>query len=712
MSRSALSRPALPRRSQAPLACLALLAAALPPARAQSPAAPAAAATPVAAATVVITGNPLGRDEALQPSSVLAGEALALRRAGTLGDTLSGLPGVAATGFGPQSSRPVIRGLDGDRVRLLDNGGASADASSLSFDHAVAIDPLVVERIEVLRGPAALLYGGNATGGVVNVFDNRIPREPITGLGGRVEWRAGGAAHERAGAALLEGGAGGLSWHADVAARRSRDLRVPRFTPVAEGEAQAPTDRVVNSAGRSEAGAVGLSWSDARGYIGAAVDSYRNDYGVTVEPDVTIRMRRDLVQLAGERRGLAGPFEQIEFRVGHTRYRHDEVEGSGEIGTTFRSRADALRVQARQAPVVLGWGEWHGVSGLQAEQLDFSALGEEAFVPGTDTRSRALFTLQELRLPGGATVSAGLRWERTQIHSQGDAAGTEPDEARFGPAAERRFSPRNASLAGHWPLAGGWSATASLGRTERAPAYYELYANGLHVATGAYERGAPSLTVERSRQLDAGLQWRSGPHLVKFSAYQARFRNYIALDATGESTAAEAHHGGHDDEVHADEDRDRVPVYAFRAVPARLQGFELEGRTRLIDRPWTLDLNASLDQVRGRQLGNGEPLPRLAPWRASLGLVAAQGAWRAGTQLRHAATQKRVSAGDVPTPGWTLVDFWAGWTGRWADGEAQLTLKLDNAFDRLATQATALRTARELAPLGGRALSLALRLAW
>ena len=222
------------------LRCVAAAAsqALVAPAGAQPSTQPAPSA---ASQTIVITGNPL-RLESLIPASVLKGDELTRTRTGTLGDPLSGLPGVAATGFGPQSSRPVIRGLDGDRIRLLDNGAAAVDASSLSFDHAAAIDPLVVERLEVLRGPAALLYGGNATGGVVNAIDNRIPRNALQGLTGRAEARFGGAARERAGAAVIEGGAGALNWHADLAARKSRDLRAPNGT-------------VANSAGDSGAGA-------------------------------------------------------------------------------------------------------------------------------------------------------------------------------------------------------------------------------------------------------------------------------------------------------------------------------------------------------------------------------------------------------------------------------------------------------------------------
>lgn len=687
-----------------PLAALAALSSSMP-AAVSAQTAVAGAAT----STVVVTGHPLGRDELALPASVLSGEALDRRRAGTLGATLDGLPGVASSGFGPQSARPVIRGLDGDRIRVLDNGAASGDASSLSFDHAVAIDPLLIDRVEVLRGPAALLYGGSATGGVVNTLDNRIPRAALSGLGGRAELRFGGPGNQRAGAALLEGGNAadgrGFSWHADAAARRTDDLRVPRFTPVRDGEPQAATTRVANSAGDSRAGAIGGSWADRDGHLGAAVDALDNDYGVAVEPDVTIRMKRRQLQLAGERRGLAGPFSALEFRASQQRYRHDEVEGSGEIGTTFRSTRRELRVQATQA----ARGPWRGVVGLQLEQLDFDALGEEAFVPGTRTRSAAAFTLQEWQ-GAHATLGAGLRLERARVRSDGDPGGTE--EPRFGAAAARRFSPLNAALSLQVPLPAGFSAAASLSHTERAPTYYELYANGLHVATGVFERGDAALRLERGRQLELGLGWKRGAHRLQLQAWTARFSNFIALDATGAQVEVEHHHG-HDEEGGEAEGEEHatVPEYAFTGVPARLHGVEIDGRWRVLDGAWRLDAGAGVDWLRGSRRDTGTPLPRLAPLRTRLSLDAAHGAWQGGVALKHAARQDRFAPGDTATPAHTLVDLWTGWTLRLGERELQWTVRLDNAFNRLAYSATTIRTAREVAPQPGRTLALAVRLA-
>lgn len=634
---------------------------------------------------VVVTGNPLGRGDALAPASVLAGDALTLRQGATIGDTLAGLPGVAATAFGPQSSRPVIRGQDGERIRLLGNGIASTDASSLSQDHAVAIEPLLVERIEVLRGPAALLYGGSATGGVIDLQDGRIPRQPVRGLNGRAELRAGGAGDQRAAVAAIGGGDGRWSWHADAAGRRTDDLRLP------EGL------RVANSAGNSRSGAVGARTDFTGGWLGMAFDGYRNDYGVAVEPDVTIRMRRRQWQMASEFTGLSGPLAQLEWRAGATGYRHQEVEGGGEVGTTFDSHGRHLRLQARQAPRALGGGQWQGVVGLQLERTDFEALGEEAFVPPTATRHAGVFTLQEW-CAGAWSASAGGRLDRVRVASAGDAADAQVE--RFGRAQQRRYSPAQAAVALQWVAAPAWTLRAALSHAERAPSDYELYANGHHVATGSYERGDPALPLERGHHIDLGLQWKGAAHQLAASVYAMRFSSYLALQATGREIASE------------DDDGEPLPEFQHRAVAARLHGAEIEGRWRLTAADAPIDLRAAFDMVRGRERDGGTPLPRLAPWRATLGLERTHGAWRMGVEAQRVATQRRVADYDTPTPGYTWVRLWAAWHQQFGEHSLQWLARLDNAGDTLAWQATALPKARAIAPLGGRALTLGLRATW
>ena len=644
-------------------------------------------------ATVIITGNPLGRDSTAQASSVLSGDNLVLKRAGTLGETLDGLPGVTSTWFGPNSARPVIRGLDGDRVRVLDNGAAAIDASNLSFDHAVAVDPLVFERIEVLRGPAALMYGGSAIGGVVNAIDNRIPRAPLGAAGGRVELRLGGAAAERAGAAVLEGGAGNLAWHADAYSRSAGDLRVPLYTPVAEGEGLEPSRRVRNSASKGEGGAVGAAWTDDNGHAGLSIDSFRSRYGVTVEPDVTINMQRQRLAFSLQRRKLVGPLSQLDVQASTSNYVHQEIEGSGAIGTTFRSRGSELRMQAHHTPL----GSLTGVIGLQSDSLSFSALGEEAFVPSTRTRSNALFVIEELHT-GPLTWTAGLRTERTKVSSAGDAGADDP---RFGDASERQFTPKSLSLASTWAIGRGWAISASAGHTERAPAYYELFANGLHVATAAYERGDTTLGTERSRHADVGLEWKQDGSALKVNLFRTAFSRFISLDASGRHIELPGAAGA---------ESSSVPEYVFRAVRARLQGIEVEGRLALTERPWVMALTSGLDIVRGQNLDSNEALPRLAPLRLRVGIEASQGAWRLGFTARHAATQTRVPTTDSATPASNLLSAWTSWQSTLGGADALWFLRLDNLGKQLAYNASTIGTIRLLAPLPGRSASAGVRL--
>lgn len=655
---------------------------------------PAAAPVPASLAPVLVTGNPLGSERIASPSSVLSGDGLVLRRASTLGETLDGLPGVSSTWFGPNANRPVIRGQDGDRIRVLANGGASLDAASLSFDHAVPIDPLVIERVEVLRGPAALLYGGSAVGGVVNAIDNRIPRTPVRGASGAAELRAGGAASEKGASALVEAGlGGGLSLHADAFARRTSDLRVPAFDRPVDGGGTERRERVVNSASDAKGGALGASYAWAGGFVGASVDTYRNDYGVVVEDEVSIAMKRDRFALAGELRDLRGPLAAVRAQLSHTDYEHRELEGA-EVGTTFRNRGEDARVELVHAKLPLGGGVLEGVVGLQAERSRFSALGEEAFVPGTRSRSAALFVMEQWRSSPSFALSAGVRAERVRIASDGDAA--DATEPRFGPARSRSFSPASASLGAVWDVAPAWQFTAHVAHTERAPTQYELYADGVHVATATFERGDSAQRLERGANVDLALQWRDGPARVKAGVFASRFSNYIALAATGEPDFV-------------NDEGEAFPVYAFRGVRARLEGLELETGWTLLQGVRTLDLEARLDFVRGRDLTRGEPLPRLAPLRATVGLALAQGPWGARVELRHAARQSRVPADDVATPAWTIVDASLTRRATLGTAEALWFVKVANLGDRLAYNASSIRTVRELAPLPGRSVSAGLR---
>jgi iron complex outermembrane receptor protein len=679
-----LSRAVGPRRAVALAASLALVPAAF----AQT--APATTLKPV-----VITGNPLGSAELTAPVSVLSGDELVLRRGSSLGETLASQPGVSSTYFGPNANRPTIRGLDGERVRLMTNAGASLDASTLSFDHAVPIDPLIVERLEVLRGPGALLYGGSAVGGVVNAIDNRIPKDPIARSSGALELRLGGADRERGGAALAETGNGRFALHVDAFGRDTADLRVPRFTPIEDGAALPETRRVRNSASRTRGGAVGGSVFFERGHLGLSVDTYDSIYGTPAEADVHIEMKRDHLGLAFERKDL-GPIATLRASANSTRYRHQEVEGDGAVGTVFESTGDEIRLEAVHAAL----GPLRGTLGAQFEDFDFAALGEEAFVPSTRTRRQALFALESLDWTGG-TLTGGVRLERARVRSAGDA---DPADAKFGPAAERSFSLRSASLSNLLKLSPQWSLTGALSLSERAPTSFELFANGVHVATAAFERGDPTLQKERGTNADVAMEWRSGDDHVRIGAFTTRFSRFISLEATGNDVQVTDDDGNVED----------VAEFVFRPVRARMNGIEIEGRRRLVQSPWTLDLSGKLDLTRAKNLDSGEPLPRVAPLRVLLALDGTQGPWGGRIEVDHAARQERVPSTDRPTPGHTLVHL--SLTRRFTLGnngtDALWFLKVGNLGDRLAYSASSIQSVRDLSPLPGRSLKTGVRVSF
>lgn len=661
-------------------------------------AAPSAAGSTEHLGRVQLTGNPLRSQQLTQANSALSGDVLSLRRASSLGETLDGLPGVSASYFGPNSNRPTIRGLDGDRVRMLNNSGASVDASSLSFDHAVPTDPLVIDRVEVLRGAAALLYGGNAIGGVVNTLDNRIPKAMQPGLSGAAEVRFGGPAQERNGAVVLDGGVGsgsqGWAWHADLAGRRASNQSAPRFT--AEGES---ATEVRNSAARSHGGAVGGSYIFAQGYAGLSLEDYHNDYGVTVEPDVQIQMQRQRAATAGEWRfapgsGAAELLRRVSWNASSSRYQHQEVEGSGEVGTVFKNRGKDLRLELEHAPLGAS-AAVKGMLGVQMERSDFSAIGAEALVPSSQTRSSAVFLLEQYSA-GPLTLEAGARAESVRVNSAGDAADAE--EPRFGAASSQRFKPRSLSLSGSYRLSEAFSLNAQVNSSQRAPMFYELHAQGVHVASGAYERGDVNLGLERAKGVDFGLEWKQAENFVRLNLYRTRFASYIALDATGEEFEDEG---------------ERFPVYAFKSVPAVLTGFELEGHWHLPAQllPGTqFAVSATLDGVRGHNRQTGEPLPRLAPLRASLALDANQGPWTARVEWRLSARQTRVPALDHATAGYGVLKLSLSRQLRIGNNEALWYLKLDNVGNQLAYSASSVATIRELSPLPGRSLHTGLQL--
>ena len=650
---------------------------------------------------VTVTGNPLGATDFITPTVQYSGQGLLLRSQSTLGETLDGTPGVSSTYFGPNASRPVIRGLDGDRIRILQNSGASLDASGLSFDHAVPSDPISMERIEVLRGPGALLYGGNAVGGVVNVIDNRIPREALFdakgGVAGKLDFGiSSGNAEKRAGL-LLETGTDRYALHVDVFGRQTEDVSVPIDLACTKATSPAVQRKICNSAATASGGALGGSVFFNQGYVGLSVSDFRTNYGTVAEDEVTIDMRTRRYALEGEIRGLGGLLQSVKAQASRTDYTHTEFGGS-ETGTVFKNNGSDLRVQARHAK----FGALDGVVGMQLDESQFSADGAEAFAPYSSTRQSALFAHEELSTSWGK-LSFGARVESVNVESKGN-----PQVARFTPAS-RSFNPTSYALGALWNVASQWQLTGNLSYSERAPKDYELFADGPHVATNAYEVGNASFSKEQSTNLDIGVKWARGANNLGISAFVNQFNNYIALDATG--LLRDSDGNGDNISLESGGAAGILPEFAYSQVGARFTGLEASGNIRLLEGRQTLDLALSADLVRATNTTTGQNLPRIAPARVGAALAWSQGAWGAGFAINHVAAQNDVAPGQPTTAAYTLLNASLRYQQKMGASTLLWFAQIDNLSDVLAYSTTSIltQTAPGKAPLPGRSLKLGLQ---
>jgi iron complex outermembrane receptor protein len=639
------------------------------------------------------------------PAQQLSGAALTQRQGTTLGETLDNLPGIANSSFGPNAGRPIIRGMEGDRIRILQNSGASMDVSGLSNDHAVPIDPLTTERIEVLRGPATLLYGGSAIGGVVNVIDNRIARERTFdekgGVMGKAEVRAGGAANERSTGAMVETGNDKLVLHVDAFDRSTKNLRVPKDMTCGDGGAS-NARRVCNSASNSKGGAVGGTLLFDRGYLGLSTSEYRSTYGTVAEPNVTIGMLRRHHVLEGLVREV-GAFQDVKFQLGNTNYRHTEL-ADGNPESIFKNKGHDFRLEGRQRAMRLTNGmQLEGAVGVQHERNNLQAKADDGIVntllPPTRSRSTGVFTYQALKTSWGQ-LSAGARAEDVEVVSLEDHV----DQL----AQTKKFKPVNLAIGAMRNLRegeaqNGWQLTTHLSASQRVPKDYELFAHGEHAATGTYEIGQSNLNLEKGTQLDVGGEWKQGPHQFGITGFASQFSNYISLQSMG----TDSHVSG-------------VPDYRFEGVRARFYGIESSAKLRMVGGVQALlspnaahgamDLELRADVVRVKDLTHNSYLPRIAPMRVGVDAVWSRNAWGARLGFMHAAAQNRVPEGNITTAGHTLwnagINYHAHTYGptHWL-----LFAKFDNITNKLAYASTSVLTqtmGTNAPPIAGRSLKV------
>jgi iron complex outermembrane receptor protein len=636
---------------------------------------------------VVITATPMRESafETAQPAALLSGDELIRSRAISLGETLSSQPGVSATYFGPQASRPVIRGIGGERVQMYEDGGAALDASSLSNDHSVTIDPLLAERIEVVRGPATLLYGNGASGGLVNVITSRIPESvPEKEIGGAFELRSDSASDERAGAARIDGGSGHWAWHADGHKSETDDVHIPDFALsrqlreqlASEGEdIDTMRGRLVNSGSDTYGGAAGGSYISDKGFVGVGASLYDTEYGL---PDSTgeigshIDMRQKHYDLKAELDDLSNAITSMRVRSSYSDYTHGELEGSGAVGTLFVQKGSDTRVVFDHA----AFGGWKGTFGVQYRDVDLDVTGEEALLPRSQTRNVGYFLFEE-RGFGPLHLETGLRLEQQKIDVSSD---TLPDYDK---------NAVSASLGGVYKLMGDYSLALNVTSTQRHPTATELYADGPHVAAQRFEIGDDTLKRERATTFDLGLRKSTGDWTGSITAFRSDYSRYIFAALTGT----------------VEGDEDPLPVAQYSQRDANFTGFEFELKPPTADLGFAvLSSRIVADYVRAK-LKDGGDVPQIPPMRIGGELTLERGALSSGVSVTWYDKQDKLGPEELPTEGYTMVNLDLSYK---LPHSVFVYLRGENLLDEDARRSTS--PLKDLAPLPGRGVGAGVRM--
>ena len=657
---------------------------------------------------IVVTAKPLARtvEQLAQPTAVLAGDALTLEQSSSIGETLAEQSGVSSTYFGPIASRPVIRGQSGERVEMLANGLSALDASALSEDHAVPIDSIVADSVEIVRGPAALLHGSSAAGGVVNVVDSRIHRVmPKLPLSGSVSLSSNSAIKGRRGAVKLDAGLENFVFHVDYKRRDTKNIDIPGFAESAQqrrleaaeesGEEEA-FGVVKNTDSETQSGAAAITLFGRGGRIGISVSRFDTNYGIPGgheeeehddddegeeegegEGEEEEIIRIDMEQTRAEAQvelSLDGFFKDVNLRLASNDYEHVELENA-EIGTLYDNRGIDARIELEHREI----GGMVGAFGLQYKRLDFEATGEEAFVPASDTEQIGLFAFEEYAIRPTLTLQGSVRLEHQALSTLG---------------RPRRYSEAalGTALGAIWQWTDALTLSGNLALSERHPTSTELFANGKHVAVKRFERGAftvglGQLDKERSRNLDVTLRGDFDRVEFTVTAFLNDVSDYIVLKPTARM-------------------QEGLRVFDFGQTDARLYGFEAEARVDLFESFNShLHLRLFADTTRGKDTRTNTALPRLTPMRYGLRLHYQWGGFDASVSAKRHSKQNRVAPNELPTEAFTMVG--AKISYRFDKPNVLLFLRGRNLLDEDARRHTS--PLKDAVPLPGRAVIAGLR---
>lgn len=704
---------------------------------------------------IVVTASPLQKSaiDSAQPIYVMSEDELRESQAATLGETLRSIVGVQASYFSPTSSSPIIRGLDGPRVRILQNGLDVADISRGGPDHSVATETSTAQQVEIFRGPSTLLFGSGASGGVVNVVDNRVPRFVEQGLSGQYGVVYNSVSEEKLVSGELNARNGDYAFHIDAFKRSADDYSTPNFTND-EGE---QTDHIENSFTEDEGFTLGTSYLFDGGFIGLSVGRLEREYGIPghshgheeehenhteheehEELGIYADFKQDRYQLLSSLSNPISGVERLDINFGYSELAHDEIEGD-VVESGFSMEQSELRIAATHAPLF----GWSGAFGAQFEAKEYISVGSEAYTPPSDTELAGVFWLLE-RTFGNLTLETGARVEEVSLKTE--AFNT------------LDYKPMSFSLGARYQVSNELQFAFNASYSERAPQSNELFSNGAHFATGTYEVGgvyelheeheeghhheeehheeghgeehhegelyhlatrSNALATEDSANIDLGIHYQGSRFHVEANVFWNEINNFIYQGNTGVNSNQLDLHGhdehGHDEhshdehegeehDAHDGHDHGSLPVYVYQQQDARLYGYEVSGHYQFTN-SWHID--AFTDYARAKFV-NGGNVPRIPAQRVGAKLKYAQSGWEASLGVTHYAEQDKIGENEERTDSFSLVNLHLNYyPGLIANQDVAVYFKVDNLTDELGFVHSSF--IKDDAPLPGRNIGIGIR---
>jgi iron complex outermembrane recepter protein len=625
---------------------------------------------------IPVSANPLGlsNDELVRPTYIMNGITLQNSKDPSLGNMLDKVSGISNSSWGLNVGRPSIRGMDRNRVKILNNGMEIRDVSNVSGDHAIGLDSLATEQIEVIKGPETIIYGGGAIGGVINLIDYRIHPEFVEGVVGNYNVSAGGPNNAKSGSVLLDVGEGNIMYHVDLYDRDSKNLKIPGFSVskrLADSDSEFTRSKygngtLQNSYNETRGGGVGTTYFFDKGYSGFSFAKHEQEYGTILEDGAYIDLESDNLKYVFEKRDLSNLIQKFKFKLSHTDYQHLEIEGDGSTGLDYFDKGADAKFQLVHSL----FSPSGGVAGLDIGSFRFSQE-TSAYEPNNKRQNVAVYALESFEV-GDHKINFGLRHDYHEYDANSftsdDGAATEggdETETSFN-ATEKTFNATSISLGTTSKLNQNWTLGASIAHTQRAPFHDELFVYGEHHATETIEHGDRNLKDERSNSIDLTLSWANEGNAFSITPYFTDFGSYIALLNTG---VVQYHE--HDGEEEA------LPVLLHQNVSAEFYGFEFQGN---------IDLSANYglyywgDYVRAEDK-NGGDLPRIPPLSLGSGLSYEWNTLQANIDVEHTFNQTKIGDLELKTDDFTNVSFTVNYQLP-ANKNLNFYIKGDNLLDQ------------------------------